>query len=62
GDLEAEKEAAERMLRDAALVERDHPDVARLLEQIGREEAAHQEELVWLLARSTDRVVLDRTP
>ena len=62
GDLEAEKEAAERMLRDATLVERDHPDVARLLEQIGREEAAHQEELVWLLARSTDRVVLDQTP
>ena len=50
------------MLRDAALVERDHPDVARLLERISREEAGHQEELVWLLARSTDRVVLDQTP
>ena len=62
GDLEAEKEAAERMLRDAYLVERDHPDIARLLEQISREEVAHQEELVWLLARITDRVVLDHAP
>jgi rubrerythrin len=61
-DLQEEKEAAERFLRDAYLLERDHPDVARLLERISEEEAAHQRELVWLLARSTDRVVLDRAP
>lgn len=62
GDLQEEKEAAERFLRDAYLVEREHPDLARLLERISEEEAAHQRELVWLLARSTDRVALDRAP
>jgi DNA-binding MarR family transcriptional regulator len=39
----------------------DHPDIARLLERISEEEAAHQRQLVWLLARSTDRVALDRS-
>jgi bacterioferritin (cytochrome b1) len=61
-DLQEEKEAAERLLRDAYLVERDHPDVTRLLERISAEEAAHQRDLIWLLARTTDRVVLDRAP
>ena len=61
-DLQEEKEAAERLLRDAYLLERDHPDIARLLERLSEEEAAHQRELVWLLARSTDRVALDRAP
>jgi len=61
-DLREEKEAAERFLRDAYLVEREHPDIARLLERISEEEAAHQCELVWLLARITDRVALDRAP
>jgi rubrerythrin len=61
-DQQEEKDAAERFLRDAYLVEREHPDLARLLERISEEEAAHQRELVWLLARSTDRVALDRAP
>jgi bacterioferritin (cytochrome b1) len=60
-DLQEEKEAAERFLRDAYLVERDHPDIARLLERISEEEAAHERELICLLARSTDRVALDRS-
>jgi bacterioferritin (cytochrome b1) len=60
-DLQEEKEAAERFLRDAYLVERDYPDIARLLERISEEEAAHERELIWLLARSTDRVALDRS-
>jgi bacterioferritin (cytochrome b1) len=60
-DLQEEKEAAERFLRDAYLVERDHPDIARLLERISEEEAAHERELIWLLGRSTDRVALDRS-
>jgi bacterioferritin (cytochrome b1) len=61
-DLEEEKEAAERFLRDAYLVERDHPDVARLLERISEEKRAHQRELAWLLARTTSRAALDRAP
>jgi rubrerythrin len=61
-DVEAEKEAAERLLRDAYLVERDHPDIAQLLERISQEEAAHQRELVWLIARTTDPAVLGQAP
>jgi rubrerythrin len=62
GDLETEKEASERLLRDAFWAERDHPDIARLLERISEEERRHQRELIWLLAGATDRVVLDRQP
>lgn len=58
-DLETEKGAFEKFLRDAYTVERDHPEIARLLLRIGEEEAAHRREIANILARS-DRVVLDR--
>jgi rubrerythrin len=60
-DLNTEKEAHEKLLRDAYAVERDHPDIARLLLRIAEEEAAHQREIAQLLARA-DRVALDSQP
>jgi rubrerythrin len=57
-DLQAEKEAYEKFLRDAYGVERDHPEIARLLLRISEEEAAHQQEVAWILGRS-DRAALD---
>ncbi len=58
-DLEAEKHALEKLLDDAYAVQRDHPEIAALLLRIRQEEAAHQREIAWVLARS-DRMVLDR--
>ena len=60
-DLQSEKEAYEKFLRDAYELERDHPEVARLLLRISEEEAAHQREIAQLLARA-DRVALDSKP
>ena len=60
-DLDAEKEAHEKLLRDAYALERDHPDVARLLLRIAAEEEAHQREIAQLLAR-VDREALDKKP
>ncbi len=58
-DLEAEKEAAEKLLADAYAVERDDPDIASLLLRIRAEEAEHQREIARILAH-LDRAVLDR--
>jgi rubrerythrin len=60
-ELEGEKEASEKLLRDAYAVERDHPEIARLLLRIGEEELAHQREIAWILA-GLDRAALDRSP
>ena len=60
-DLQTEKEAYEKLLRDAYELERDHPEIARLLLRIGEEEEAHRREIVQLLARA-DRVALDSKP
>ena len=60
-DLNVEKEAHEKLLRDAYALERDHPDIARLLLRIAEEEEAHRREIAQLLAR-VDRVALDRKP
>lgn len=57
-DLQTEKEAYEKFLRDAYAVERDHPEITRLLLRISEEEAAHQQEVAWILGRS-DRAALD---
>ena len=60
-DLSVEKEAHEKLLRDAYALERDHPHIARLLLRIAEEEEAHRREIAQLLAR-VDRVALDRKP
>jgi len=60
-DRQAEREAYEKFLGDAYELERDHPEIARLLLRISEEEAAHQREIAELLARS-DRVALDSKP
>ncbi len=60
-DRQAEREAYEKFLRDAYALERDQPEIARLLLRIAEEEAAHQGEITELLARS-DRVALDSKP
>jgi hypothetical protein len=57
-DLEAEKAAVDTLIDDAYTVERDHPDIARLL-RIAEEESHHQRELARMLGRS-ERFVLDR--
>jgi bacterioferritin (cytochrome b1) len=60
-DLNAEKDAREKLLRDAYALERDHPEIARLLLRIAEEEEAHQREIAHLLAR-VDRAALDSRP
>jgi bacterioferritin (cytochrome b1) len=60
-DLNAEKDAHEKLLRDAYALERDHPEVARLLLRIAEEEEAHQREIAHLLTR-VDRAALDSRP
>jgi bacterioferritin (cytochrome b1) len=60
-DLNAEKDAHEKLLRDAYALERDHPEIARLLLRIAEEEEAHQREIAQLLAR-VDRAALDSKP
>ena len=60
-DLNAEKDAREKLLRDAYTLERDHPEIARLLLRIAEEEEAHQREIAALLAR-VDRAALDSRP
>jgi rubrerythrin len=60
-DLQTEKEGYEKLLRDAYELERDHPEIARLLLRIGEEEEAHRREITQLLARA-DRVALDSKP
>jgi bacterioferritin (cytochrome b1) len=60
-DLNAEKDAHGKLLRDAYALERDHPEIARLLLRIAEEEEAHQREIAQLLAR-VDRAALDSKP
>ena len=60
-DLNAEKDAHEKLLRDAYALERDHPEIARLLFRIAEEEEAHQREIAQLLAR-VERAALDSKP
>jgi rubrerythrin len=59
--LDGQKAAYEKLLQDAYALERDHPDLARLLLRISEEEAAHQREIARILARF-DRAELERRP